>query len=156
MTMDQLPYVDPKEWPTEEHIRVFEAYTREFNLHIDSLLGEPAQKLAIDWWNAGAPDRAAAERPSFPHGAFALHSREGTVGPDSKQALYVVCSCGRGYSFGHYADSERLLAWLVDHDAKIPCPHRPSMQVDGRCCDCGSNVRAIADTGVTVPTPEEF
>lgn len=79
----------------------------------------------------------AVDRLELSHGAFALHNRDGVVGPDGQPALYVVCSCGRGYSFGHYADSERLLAWLRDHDAEIPCPHRPGMQVDGRCADCG-------------------
>lgn len=84
-----------------------------------------------------------------PHGPFAMHTREGVIGPDGQPALYVICACGRGYAFGHYADSERLATWLLDHNADIPCPHRPSMQVGGKCYDCGSEV-AASDPGCVV------
>jgi hypothetical protein len=89
--------------------------------------------------------------PDLPHGDFALHTREGTTGPDDQPTLYVICACGRGYAFGHYAPSERLFAWLADHDADVSCQHRPSMQVpretaDGKpavyCADCGQTREA--------------
>jgi hypothetical protein len=77
-------------------------------------------------------------QPDLPHGSFALHSRDGCVGPDGEPTLYVICECGRGHAFGHYADSARLFAWLRDHDAEVPCPHRAAMQVGGKCADCGA------------------
>lgn len=76
----------------------------------------------------------------LPHGNFVIHCRDGVIGPDDQPTVYVVCSCGRAYAFGHYIDSDRLFRWLNDHDASIPCPHRPSMQVNGRCHDCGDIV----------------
>lgn len=89
----------------------------------------------------------------LPHSGFGLHTREGTVGPDGQPTLYVICDCGRGYAWGHYADSARLLQWLTDHDAAVPCPHRRDMQLPRTgaagaptlyCADCGET-RTVGD-----------
>ena len=87
------------------------------------------------------PDQSPIQ---LPHGSFALQSNNSTLGPDGRPTLYVTCSCGRGYAFGHYAGSDRLAAWLLDHDADIPCPHRTAMQWDGKCHDCGQGVASDA------------
>ena len=55
--VDQLAYVDPRKWPTEEHLRVFEAYARDHIPNYQGYMDEPTQKRAIDWWNASCPDK---------------------------------------------------------------------------------------------------
>jgi hypothetical protein len=74
-------------------------------------------------------------------GSFTIHNRKDVIAPDDQPTLVTICSCNRMYAWGHYLDSDRFHRWLIDHDADVACPHRPSMQVarDGGtyCADCG-------------------
>lgn len=44
--------------PSEEHIRVLEAYRREHDIPISLPYSAQAFNRAVDWWNAGAPPRS--------------------------------------------------------------------------------------------------
>lgn len=128
----------------------------DFLSAMDRLIHDPGQSAAeIEPVKGGILDMAvtAAHTPPLPHGGFALHTREGTTGPDGQPTMYVICDCGRGYAWGHYADSERLFRWLADHDADVTCPHRPSMQLDRTPPNC-PRVVYCADCGQMRPTDE--
>lgn len=52
----RLPTLPTGHGPTEQHIRVFEAYRRELGIdYADLPLSTVAVNMAADWWNAGAP-----------------------------------------------------------------------------------------------------
>jgi len=54
---DRLPSLPAGVGPTEEHVRVFEAYRRELGVPDRELpLTTAAVNRAVDWWSAGAPD----------------------------------------------------------------------------------------------------
>lgn len=57
---------------------------------------------------------------SLPCGGFTLHSNETVTGLDNEPTMYVICSCGRGYAFGHKATSAELFAFLMDHEWDRP------------------------------------
>ena len=55
-----------------------------------------------------------------PHGDFTIHANDTTRGPNGNIAVYIICACGRGYSWERTAPGNQLLAWLTNHGPDIP------------------------------------
>jgi hypothetical protein len=55
---DDLRHVLVGQHPTEEHIRVWEAWLREFPQPPGTIITAQLMNQAIDWWNGLRPDAA--------------------------------------------------------------------------------------------------
>lgn len=55
-----------------------------------------------------------------PHGGFSIHVNEHNRGPNNELAVYVICECGRGYSWERKIPDVELVAWLSNHGPDIP------------------------------------
>lgn len=55
-----------------------------------------------------------------PHGGFTIHACEGMYGDHGGLAVYVICECGRGYSWEQKIPGAELVAWLSNHGPDIP------------------------------------
>lgn len=55
-----------------------------------------------------------------PHGGFTIHAQEGGYGSHGGLAVYVICECGRGYSWERQIPSAELAVWLANHGPEIP------------------------------------
>ncbi len=96
--------------PTDSELRAAGA-----QLHVDQLRADfeaqlSDQALAV-WQLAGA---------IAPHGDFTIHVSDSTRGPNNELAVYVICECGRGYSWERKMPGRELLVWLANHGPDIP------------------------------------
>lgn len=55
-----------------------------------------------------------------PHGGFNIHVSDNTRSPNNELAVYVICNCGRGYSWELKIPAAELVAWLSNHGPDIP------------------------------------
>lgn len=82
--------------------------TTEPNSNIPGMYAASQVNEAIAWWNR----RADAEQP---HGSYKLHCNEYTTDVKNGPTFYVICECGRGFSWGRECTSMELAAWMADH-----------------------------------------
>lgn len=54
-----------------------------------------------------------------PHGDFTIHVNDDTRTPGNEPAAYVICACGRGYSWARRIPAAQLAAWLANHGPDI-------------------------------------
>jgi len=64
-------------------------------------------------------DSVSAGTVITPHGDFTLHANNTTRGPNNEIAIYVICACGRGYSWERSVPGNQLLAWLANHGPDV-------------------------------------
>jgi len=55
-----------------------------------------------------------------PHGGFTVHANSNTRGPNNEIAVYVICACGRGYSWEGKVPGGELVVWLANHGPDTP------------------------------------
>lgn len=55
-----------------------------------------------------------------PHGGFTIHADDRSRGPNNEIAVFVICACGRGYSWERRIPDAELVAWLSNHGPDIP------------------------------------
>lgn len=107
----------PKTW----HVQALAKYDAAHNTVSARRTVEQVNR-AIRWWN----DRADRLEPASlladlaPHGGFAVHASDDTRGPNNELAVYVICACGRGYSWERKIPDAELVTWLSNHGPDIP------------------------------------
>jgi hypothetical protein len=61
-----------------------------------------------------------ALRDFAPHGGFTIHAPLDALSFNDEPAAYVICACGRGYSWERRIPGPELLVWLSNHGPDIP------------------------------------
>lgn len=131
--------------PSEEHIRVLEAYRREHGIPFDLPYSTAAFNRSVDWWNAGAVF-ASQETPT--------EQCEASTGEPG--VLMLDCERPKGHDGDHYA--------TYDWPQEQPHPLRESVYkplawlpalMDAQARSFAADARRFARLRDDEPTPRE-
>lgn len=95
------------------------------------------------------PSKPAAAAFRVPHGDFTVHTSDDTRTPDNEPAVYVICACGRGYSWARRIPAAQLAAWLANHGPDIPADEeeRRVKEATGLSLS-GADIDAVVESGM--------
>lgn len=143
--MEHLQAIADGFGPSEEHIRVLEAYRREFGIPISLPHSTAAFNRAVDWWNAGAAF-ASQETPT--------EQREASTGEPG--VLMLDCERPKG----HDGDHRATYGWPQEQvhaprESLVKPPTWLTALIDAQSRSYAADARRFAPLRHDVTTPRE-